>query len=174
MTFVQWHRRLAERGAVEPRIAVNMGGRFQLPDQGPVAAGCDGDVPDASDSRDSAGVEAGLVEGLIPGHGRDCEQLDLRVAVGEQDRHGVVVTGVAIENDLSGHCYGSENDRSRPRRRRSFTWGKATWAPSDVVAAAPATLANRMLASVASPRARPTASAPTKASPAPVASMDVT
>src|SRR5207237_4268267 len=148
-------------------------GGLELAGQRPVAAGCDGDVPDAGDGTDPAGVEAGLVERLVPGHGRDCEQLDLRVAVGEQDGHGVVVTGVAIENYFF-HGYGSENDRSRPRRRRSFTWGKATWAPSEVVAAAPAALANRIAASVGSPLARPTASAPRKASPAPVASMDVT
>ena len=84
---------------------MNIRGRFQLPDQGPVAAGRDGDIPDARDSRDSSGVEAGLVEGLVPGHGRDCEQLDLRVAVGEQDRHGVVVTGVAIQDYLSWHLW---------------------------------------------------------------------
>src|SRR5206468_4209160 len=82
----------------------------------------------------------------------------------EQDRHGVIMAGVAIQNYFF-HGYGSENDRSRPRRRRSFTWGSAAWAPSDVVAAAPAALANFMAPSVGRPLARPTASAPTNASP---------
>ena len=105
---VERHGRLAKRWAVEPRLAVNVGSRFQLPDQGPVAAGRDRDVPDAGDRTDAAGVEAGLVEGLVPRHGRDCHELDLRVAVSEQDRHGVIVAGVAIQDYLSSHLLDRE------------------------------------------------------------------
>jgi hypothetical protein len=55
----------------------------------------------ASDGTDPARIEGRLVNGLIPSDRGDGQQLDLRVAVREQDRHGVVVTRVAIKNDFS-------------------------------------------------------------------------
>ena len=39
----------------------------------------------------------------LPGDGGHREQLDLRAAVGEQQRDGVVVPGVAVQDDLAGH-----------------------------------------------------------------------
>ncbi len=100
---VERHGRLAERRAVEPRLAVNIPSRLELAGQRPVAAGRDGDVLDPGDGSDAAGVKAGLVEGLVPRYGRDGDELDLRVAMSEQDRHGVIVAGIAIQDYLSRH-----------------------------------------------------------------------
>src|SRR2546425_8378221 len=105
MTPVEGHGRLAERGAVEPGLAVNIRSRLQRPGQGPIATGRYRDIPYAGDATDPAGIEAGFVDGLVPSHGRDRDELDLRVAVSEQNRHGVIVAGIAIQNDLSSHLW---------------------------------------------------------------------
>jgi len=37
---------------------------------------------------------------VVPGDRRDPEQVDCRVGGGQQDRDGVVVPGIAVEDDL--------------------------------------------------------------------------
>lgn len=52
---------------------------------------------------DGAGVVGNLVEALVTADGGHAQQIDRGVAQGEQDGHGVVVPGIAVEDDLLSH-----------------------------------------------------------------------
>jgi hypothetical protein len=93
--------------AVHAGIAVDAGCRFDGADQWAVAAGSEGNAGDAGDRGDGEGVPGDLFQGLVAHHGGHCEQLDVRVAVCQQQRHGVVMARVAVKNDLLAcRCHG--------------------------------------------------------------------
>ena len=86
-------RRRPEGRAVEARLAVNLRRRDPAPDQWSIATRGDRDVTDVRHAADAAGVERGLVEALVAGHGRDRDQLQR----GSGQR--VVVAWVAVQHD---------------------------------------------------------------------------
>ena len=55
---------------------------------------------DAGDGPDGQGVFGDLFEGLITHHRGDGQQLDVRVPVCKQQCDGVIMPGVAVEDDL--------------------------------------------------------------------------
>ncbi len=96
-------------GAVHAGFAVDVRRGFDGAHQRAVAAGGKGDAGDAGDGADGQGVAGDLFQGLVAHHGGDGKQLDVRVAVRQQQRHGVVMPGVAVQDDLlaaRGHGVG--------------------------------------------------------------------
>lgn len=63
----------------------------------------DGYPGHADDGCHRQGISGDLFEGLISGDGRNREQIDFGGTVGQNHRDGVVMTGVAIENDFLRH-----------------------------------------------------------------------
>jgi hypothetical protein len=96
-------RRAFEARAVEPGLAVCLGGGDQRPEEGTVAAGRHGHTGDVGDAAHAARVQGRFLECLVARDGRDRAELDLGVAVSEEYRHRVVVPGVAVEDDPARH-----------------------------------------------------------------------
>ncbi len=46
---------------------------------------------------------------VVAADGGHAKQLDVRVADGKENRHGVIVPGIAIQNDLLHHCSSSSS-----------------------------------------------------------------
>ena len=72
-------------------------------------------------------VAGDLFEGLVAHHRGDGEQLDLRVAVREQQRDRVVMPGVAVKDDLAGHECPEPIHEGAVRGRRADRVGRR-WA----------------------------------------------
>ena len=117
---------LGQHRPVQPGLAVDVARHAQGAQQRPGAPGGERHAGDAADAGDRDRVAGDLLEGLVPGDGGHREQLDLRAAVGEQQRDGVVVPGVAVEEDLAGHG-GSLSEVGvvvgEPFRRGCHSWG---------------------------------------------------
>jgi hypothetical protein len=99
--------RLGEHRAVEPRLPVDARRVVPLPDQRAVGARRERHPGDPADPGHGQGVPGDAVEGLVAGDGRDGQQLDLRAAVREQQGDGVVVPGVAVQDDRVRHAASS-------------------------------------------------------------------
>jgi hypothetical protein len=97
---VQLDGGVRQGGAVHAGLAVDVRGGFDAADQGAAAACGEGNAGDAGDGAHGQGVAGDLFEGLVSHHCCDGQQFYVRVAVREQQRHGVVMPGVAVKNDL--------------------------------------------------------------------------
>ena len=62
-----------------------------------------GHADDPGDAGDRQRVARDLVERLVAHDGRDADQFDLGAAPGQHHRDGVVVPGIAVEDDLRRH-----------------------------------------------------------------------
>ena len=60
-----------------------------------------------------------LVERLVPGDGRDADELDLGRREREEDGHRVVVAGVAVDDDLRAHSSASTSSAVGMRALRA-------------------------------------------------------
>ena len=89
-------RRRRQVGAVETARAVDETGVLRLGDERPFGSGMDLDVEPEQLPHDP-GVVRGPFERCVAGNGRDAEQVG--VAGSDDDRHRVVVAGVAVEDD---------------------------------------------------------------------------
>ena len=75
----------------------------QVAGERPHAARRDRHVPDAGQGADDAGVAGHLLERAVAANGRDRQQVDRRARGRQEDRDGVVVTRVAVEDDRCRH-----------------------------------------------------------------------
>src|SRR5262249_8345612 len=144
-------------GPVEPVLAVAPRGDDPLAHERAVGSRRDRYVRTAGELEHAQGVGRRLVERLVAGHRRHAVELGLGRGKRNKQRDGVVVPGVAIE-DQSSH---------------SPTWsavGRADCAPTVAAAHAPATHATWSARSREAPCSSITTSAAVNASPAPVAS----
>ena len=108
-----------QHGAVEPGLAVDVAGHADLAQQRAGTPGGEGHVPDPADPGHREGVAGDLWQRLVPGDGGHGQQLDLGAAVGEQQRDGVVVPGVTVEQDLAGHGRRTYSVSCTPALQRS-------------------------------------------------------
>jgi len=108
--------------AVQAAVAVHVRGDLDGADQGEPAAGGDGDVVHAHDRGHAERVASHLVQGLVPTHGGDTEQLDRGIAPGEHHGDRIIVPRVAVEQNLSLHlCLPSPPSASLRKRLRGST-----------------------------------------------------
>src|SRR5829696_8628286 len=84
-------------GPVEARFAMDVRRDEWLTEQWAVCIRSDGDVVAADEVEHADRVRRRLLERLVPGDGRDADQLDLRAGECEQERDRIVVTGVAVD-----------------------------------------------------------------------------
>ena len=97
---VQRHHRIAEAGAIEAGLAVDLLGRHQGPFERRRAAGVNADIGASGQLANASRVGLGEGQGHVAGDGRDTQHVELnRRGEGEQERHGIVVAGVAIDDD---------------------------------------------------------------------------
>jgi hypothetical protein len=85
-----------EVGAVQPGLAVGLGDGVHGGDEGGGAAHGDGHV-DAAQGEDGERVVGHALQRVVAVHGGEAEQVEM--ARGVKDRDGVVVAGVAIDQD---------------------------------------------------------------------------
>ena len=104
-----------QRRAVDAAVAVHVGRHDQLAHERPVGAGRDRDVAPPGEVEHAHRVRRRLRERLVPVHGGDAEQLDLRTREREQQRDRVVVARIAVEDD---GMLTREVSGRRPRSRR--------------------------------------------------------
>ena len=98
-------RRLRQVRAVEPGIAVELDRDPRLAHQRTVRAGRDGHVRPSEQGQDTQGVARRAIERGVARDRRDRAQPELRPGQREDDREGVVMTRVAVEDDRdAGHC----------------------------------------------------------------------
>ena len=90
------HDLVGKRRVVKARLTVDFGRHFGLDHQGTRGA-----------RRDRKRVAGHLGDRLIARHDRDREDVHVRVACSEQDGGRVVVTGVAVENDVDLLVFGA-------------------------------------------------------------------
>ncbi len=69
------------------------------------AAGGERDAGDIGDARHGQGVAGHLLQRLVADDGGHREQVDLRVAVRQQQGDRVVVAGIAVQDDLAWHYF---------------------------------------------------------------------
>ena len=143
---------------------MDVGGGAQVTPQRRVGSDGDRDVAAARDFERDERVAGRLVERLVARHGRDADQLDLRRGEREQDRDRVVVTGVAVDDDLRAHRSAST----------SSAVGSEVWAPKRDAASAPAAHARRRASSRERPSSSDTTRQAVNASPAAVPSTTST
>ena len=91
---------------VEPRLAVHVRGHARLAHERPVGPGRHRHVAAAGELEHPQRVGRRLVERLVAVHGRDPEQLQLGARERQQQRHRVVVPGVAVDQDRRRHDAG--------------------------------------------------------------------
>ena len=95
-----WHGQL---DAVQAAFAVNRGSHFLRAHDGAVASGVHGHVGGVRLFEHRAGVVSHLFEALVASDGGHAQKLDFGVAQREQDGDGVVVSWIAIQDDLLRH-----------------------------------------------------------------------
>ena len=118
MARIERHIGLAcERRALQSRLAVDVRGHPRCPHERSLAPCCDGYPADTGAAADAPRVERSLGEGLVASDRRDCEQVDDRRGVREQDGHRVVVAGIAIKDDLLRHASCSFRGRAHRAER---------------------------------------------------------
>ena len=111
---------LGQHRPVQPGLAVDVARHAQGAQQRPGAPGGERHAGDAADAGDRDRVAGDLLEGLVPGDGGHRDQFDFRASVGEQQRDGVVVPGVAVEEDLAGHGGTSSRTSAWPWECRTY------------------------------------------------------
>ncbi len=99
--------RLGETGAVQPRHPVHVVGHPQRLHQRSRAPGGDRNPGDAGDGAHPQRVQGGLLHSLVARHRGDGQQVHPRVARGEEDREGVVVPRIAVDDDGNGNRSGN-------------------------------------------------------------------
>ena len=77
-------------------------GRHQGAHHGADGAGEDLDVRPAGQFADLAGIHLGPRQRHVAGHRRDAKHLELRRGQRQQDRHGVVLAGIGVDDDGKG------------------------------------------------------------------------
>ena len=96
----QRHHRGAKAGAVEAGFAVNLLRRHQLPLERCCASGVNADIGTAGQFANAPGVGLRVGQGHIAGHHRDPQHVNfIRRGEGQQERHGIIVAGVAVDDD---------------------------------------------------------------------------
>ena len=85
---------------VQARNAVDLGGHDGLAQQRAVGSAGRGDILPADQAQDAPRVAPGLLPGLVAGDGGHPEHLQLRGGAGQQNRHHVVMAGIAVDEDL--------------------------------------------------------------------------
>ena len=88
-----------EIGAVQAGLAVRVGRDDELAHERPVGAGRDGEVGSSGELEHAEGIGGDLVERLVPGDGRDAEDLELGAGEREQEGDRVVLARVAVDED---------------------------------------------------------------------------
>ena len=106
-------RRLWQLGAVQAGAAVDRGGDLQPTQQGPVRARGDRDIGPSEQRQDPQCIAGRGCQLGVACHGRDAEQLELGTGQRDDDREGVVMARIAVQDD---------RDR---RHRRSMRYGSA-------------------------------------------------
>ncbi len=94
-------RRLGQVDAAEAGRAVNVLGGLKRPENRPRAAGVDGHVGAPGELANAARVLCRERERHVAGNGGHPEHLKLGRGQREQERHCVVLAGVAIDDDRS-------------------------------------------------------------------------
>jgi hypothetical protein len=100
---VELQRRLGQHGPVHARFAMDVWGQLDRANERPWAAGREGNPHQTCDLGHRERVAGDLLERLVAHHGGHGDEFDFWTAVGEQDGDGVVVPGIAVQDDLAGH-----------------------------------------------------------------------
>ena len=102
MGRLQLHRGLGQARPVEPGLAMDVLGGDELARQRRVAAGEDLHLAPPGQLADDAGILRGQRQRHVAGHRGQAEKLDLAGAgQRQQDRHGVVLAGIGVDDDLA-------------------------------------------------------------------------
>ena len=110
--------------AVEPGLAVHVRGDVPFAHERTVGARRHRDLGTSDVIEDADGVCGRLLERLIAGHRGDAEQVHFRAGEGEEQRDRVVMTRIAVEDDV-GHAL---RVRTRPPVGLiAGTRGTSTW-----------------------------------------------
>ena len=88
-----------EVGAVEPGLAVRFLRGGEVAGEGPVGACRHGDVAAPAELEHPDRVRGHLRQSLVPGHGGDPDEVELRAGEREEERDRVVLTRVAVDQD---------------------------------------------------------------------------
>ena len=107
--------RLGEVGPVEPALAVDVVGDLERPRERGRRPGRDRHVGPAEQREDPERVARRLAQPDVAADGRDAQHLELRPGERQRDREGVVVAGVAVQEDGDGHGYGRLPNASTSR-----------------------------------------------------------
>ena len=94
-----------ENRAVQPRFSVDISRGHLLAHQRPRAAGVDRDLLPPDPLQHTAGIAPGVLQRLVARDHGDTQQLQPGVVRRQHDRHRVVMSGIAVQNDfLSVHA----------------------------------------------------------------------
>ena len=94
---------VGEQRTVEPGLAVHVVGDPERADQRAIGAACDRDIGDARERQHPASVERALLDRLIAVDSRHPQQFDRRIGDCQQQRHRVVMPGIAVEYERNRH-----------------------------------------------------------------------
>ncbi len=96
--------RFGEGRAVQARLAMDHRGDDGLRDEGPGDPLGDGHVqPD--EGHDALGVVGGLFDDLVAAHRGNGQNFQLGACLGQHPGDGVIVAGVAVQDDGDGFCH---------------------------------------------------------------------
>ncbi len=98
---LQGHHRIRQNRPVQPRFAMHMLGRDQRAPQWPVAPGEHLYIRSPRQFADNPRIAFSQVQRHISSHGGDTQHLQLGTGQRQQDRHGVVLPGIGINDDLA-------------------------------------------------------------------------
>jgi hypothetical protein len=104
---------------VEPALTVNVLGYDQLPDQGTGRPRRHRNLPAVAQLEDLEGVDGGLVKGAVAGDRRNAEQFDLGTCQSQENGNGVVVPGIAVDDDRDAN-------KRIMSREREVHWASAS------------------------------------------------
>ena len=106
MALLQRAARLGQFDAVETGFAVDGRGDFLFAYDGAIASCVHGDIDGVRLLQYGTRIVGDLVEALVATDRGHADQIDVRVTHCEQDRDGVVVAGIAVQDDLPCHyCF---------------------------------------------------------------------
>ena len=100
---VQFEGGLGQRGAVHAGLAVDVGAVSMVRTSGRAQPAANGTPVMPAMRPHGQSVAGDLLQRLVAHHGGHGEQFDVRVAVGQEQRDGVVVPRIAVQDDLAGH-----------------------------------------------------------------------
>ena len=95
--------RFGQDDAVESGVTVAVGCCFDRADQGAYTPRGDRDAAHAVDVGQTQGVVGDLLQCLVAADGGDGQEVNIRIGVCQQHCYGVVVSGIAVKNNLSRH-----------------------------------------------------------------------